>query len=194
LKHSNVTCIIVLWHFIDSWSPVTHLNLNQSSVCHLTHSTSSNVLFIIVLWHIRNPLRFVTHLNKSSVSHLTHSWLIESRDTFESVISVSFDPFVPFKYVMWHIRDSFSPDLLKCVTQLMCDSFTPKDFFKCVKRHICLESRTCLVTHTNTYVSCISVCRLTHLCLIHKLRIYRVAKTHRIPYLYRSFSAKVTYI
>ena len=23
---------------------------------------------------------------------------------------------------------------------------------------------------------------------------YRVAKTHRIPYLYRSFSAKVTYI
>jgi len=25
-------------------------------------------------------------------------------------------------------------------------------------------------------------------------RRYRVAKTHRIPYLYRSFSAKVTYI
>ena len=24
--------------------------------------------------------------------------------------------------------------------------------------------------------------------------VYRVAKTHRIPYLYRSFSAKVTYI
>ena len=24
--------------------------------------------------------------------------------------------------------------------------------------------------------------------------LYRVAKTHRIPYLYRSFSAKVTYI
>ena len=29
--------------------------------------------------------------------------------------------------------------------------------------------------------------------LIRTFLTYRVAKTHRIPYLYRSFSAKVTY-
>ena len=30
--------------------------------------------------------------------------------------------------------------------------------------------------------------------IFFRLILYRVAKTHRIPYLYRSFSAKVTYI
>jgi len=30
--------------------------------------------------------------------------------------------------------------------------------------------------------------------ILHDIREYRVAKTHMIPYLYRSFPAKVTYI
>jgi len=43
----------------------------------------------------------------------------------------------------------------------------------------------------------IFVSLLCHLALLRDVRCineYRVAKTHRIPYLYRSFSAKVTYI
>jgi len=33
-----------------------------------------------------------------------------------------------------------------------------------------------------------------HVHQIHNADVYRVAKTHRIPYLYRSISTKVTYI
>jgi len=35
---------------------------------------------------------------------------------------------------------------------------------------------------------------LTRVAAVHSFLKYRVAKTHRIPYLYRSFSAKMTYI
>jgi len=49
--------------------------------------------------------------------------------------------------------------------------------------------------HTYIYIRGTYVVRAAHsdVCCRHDLR-YRVAKTHRIPYLYRSFSAKVTYI
>jgi len=50
--------------------------------------------------------------------------------------------------------------------------------------------------YTYMYIACDSclyvvgtVCDITGI-----VERYRVAKTHRIPYLYRSFSAKVTYI
>jgi len=47
--------------------------------------------------------------------------------------------------------------------------------------YICIYINTCVAVRR-------SVLQLVFLCG------YRVAKTHRIPYLYRSFSAKVTYI
>jgi len=73
------------------------------------------------------------------------------------------------------------------------------------KRHVTIINESCPPFH---------MCDMTHSCAWHDLFIraaewrillcfslcshledsYRVAKTHRIPYLYRSFSAKVTYI
>jgi len=38
----------------------------------------------------------------------------------------------------------------------------------------------------------VNVCIYIYICI--RTYMYRVAKTHRIPYLYRTFSAKVTYI
>jgi len=47
-------------------------------------------------------------------------------------------------------------------------------------------SDSLFITHTHVHTPS----RQTHVQPLH----YRVAKTHRIPYLYKSFSAKVTYI
>ena len=47
---------------------------------------------------------------------------------------------------------------------------------------------TCL--QSEVVFACVRVCVCVFVCVCD----YRVAKTHRIPYLYRSFSAKVTYI
>jgi len=40
---------------------------------------------------------------------------------------------------------------------------------------------------------CMCVCACVCLCVDVLISIYRVAKTHRMPYLYRSFSAKEPY-
>jgi len=54
--------------------------------------------------------------------------------------------------------------------------------------HILICTKNVMYTHIHTHTH-------THT-LQHCVQcfLYRVAKTHRIPYLYRSFSAKVTYI
>ena len=58
--------------------------------------------------------------------------------------------------------------------------------------YICIYVYICIHTYTHTYFCYISP---THvLRIVSSVRSYRVAKTHRIPYLYRSFFAKVTYI
>jgi len=43
---------------------------------------------------------------------------------------------------------------------------------------------------------CVCMCEREGVCEFEgeHTQYYRVAKTHRIPYLYRSFSTKVTYI
>jgi len=114
---------------------------------------------------------------------------------------------------VWH-------DSLICVTWLphMCDmtqSYVRHDSLICVTwlTHMCdlthsyvwhdslielpTSTRTSL-SRAITYVcreSFMSVTWLIHVYDMNSFKqTYRVAKTHRIPYLYRSFSAKVTYI
>jgi len=41
---------------------------------------------------------------------------------------------------------------------------------------------------------CVCVCAFVFCFCVTQSEIYRVAKTHRIPYLHRSFSAEVTYV
>ena len=63
-----------------------------------------------------------------------------------------------------------------------------------LQRFLCFNVYTCtprcMWTHAHR-VACGVVNIMSHLVTS---RIYRVAKTHRIPFLYRSFSAKVTHI
>jgi len=55
---------------------------------------------------------------------------------------------------------------------------------------VCEQHMTASCTH-----KCVAHIRaLSYEWPLHTYEPYRVAKTHRIPYLYRSFSAKVTYI
>ena len=80
---------------------------------------------------------------------------------------------------------------------------------------LCMCVCACVCTRVCVHV-CVSVCVCVCVCMCVRVssphsqrtdrkahardgnkqrkRIYRVAKTHRIPYLYRLFSAKVTYI
>ena len=65
----------------------------------------------------------------------------------------------------------------------------------------CSNSRFCVHVHVrvSTYARarmcvCVYVCASVRGCALVCAHTYRVAKTHRIPYLYRSFSAKEPYI
>jgi len=64
----------------------------------------------------------------------------------------------------------------------------------CVDVFVCVRVCVCVCEYTRDrdvqMISAINPCVCVRVCGY----VYRVAKTHRIPYLYRSFSAKVTYI
>ena len=65
-------------------------------------------------------------------------------------------------------------------------------YMKCmyVKYHVCVVYEMHVREISWMYMKCMYV--KYHVCVFNVK--YRVAKTHRIPYLYRSFSAKEPYI
>ena len=121
---------------------------------------------------------------------------------------------------MWIVRESFThthtyvnrlrapihtyPQCVAvCCSALQC-VVACCNVLQCVIREYVCRSRAPIHTYPHRWTNspmricmCIYGCVWTiHLCgyVCVCTHTYRVAKTHRIPYLYRSFSAKVTYI
>ena len=110
--------------------------------------------------------------------------------------------------------------VLQCMSGTSVDSQTsPRSMHECVHTRVYLQMGMCVYYHTYQWKNekscgccvcvlaymqvcmhvcirvCMSVCIYVCDCgCMHAYVYYRVAKTHRIPYLYRSFSAKVTHI
>ena len=173
-----------VWH--DSFICVTRL----FHMCDMTHSYVWHDSFICVTWLIRidtlwscNCVTWLIH-----TCDMTHSDVCHDSFIYSMIMQLSD---MTHSYV-WH--DSFI-----CVTWLihMCDkthSYMWQDSFIYVTWHRWQEART-----STCIYACVCVCTYTHACLYiftwHTCwGEYRVAKTHRIPYLYRSFSAKEPYI
>ena len=178
LWHDSFICVTWLIRMCD----MTHLYVWHYSfrcvtwliyMCDMTHSYVWHDPFICVIWHI--------HMCETTHSYVCHD-------------SGSLSPFV-------QICDTFicAPWLIQSETWLiqsetwliyahpLCTSITNTRVFLSQKR---------------TYMSVIQVLFVTEKDLMFvsvyrsllSQKDYRVAKTHRIPHLYRSFSAKVTYI
>ena len=118
------------------------------------------------------------------VTRFIHIWrdFLYSRRQIAPVHDVWHDSFICVTWLIHTWRNSFIYDGLIC----MCDMTHSYVHFLHFGAHSASPWRvTCLV----------HICDMTHPYVWHDsfmwcLAQYRVAKTHRIPYLYRSFSAK----
>ena len=138
--------------------------------------------FCVYKYHVvgRGYMHGVTHLYECHDSFICVSWLIYMCDVTHAswmmgtpILCVSWDTIV---YVTWRIY-------MRDMTHTSCTMGTP-------------FLHVCGVVHLEVWHE--SAMCVTWLYVGHDSYIlpegYRVAKTHRIPYLYRLFSAKVTYI
>jgi len=153
-------------------------------MCDVTHWYVRHDLFICVTWslHVRHAW-FMSFL-----SHICVTWHIDMYDT-----------------TYWYVRhDSFICATWLIHTWDMTHSYAQRDSFICATRlmYMCDMKSPCAPCFIHV-IPVTHMCDVTHWYVRHDLFIqggectsyaYRVAKTHRIPYLYRSFSAKATYI
>jgi len=206
LSHIASGCLRVLWHMFSSYG-------TNMQACHLA----------ILRESLMSPqlTRHCTHVNESWwTSHVTR--VKKSRHTCENIASADKTRHT-CEYVMahmWtchvthvnnlrHTRERVMVPICRLVIAILKYRTTSpqikrqgKHIFK--SWHTCEQvmalMRTCHVTHVNKLWHTrervmVPICRLVIAILrCRTISPYRVAKTHRIPYLYTSLSAKVTYI
>jgi len=134
-------------------------------MCDMTHTTE------IIVSHTR-----VWH----DYSHVWHDSYDRNYDTFIFMCAIHF----------------YVKQLVTCKTQSY-DTHTYTYAHIHTHTHTYTYIHIHVHTHAYTYMHIhIHTARWFHTCIthFHYTHWYRVAKTHRIPYLYRSFSAKEPYI
>ena len=188
--------------------------------CDMTHLYVWHDTFISVMWLLH--MCDMTHSYVWHYSFICVTWLIHMCDMTHSY--VWHDSFIcvyvtkPHSYVTWwcdyiliYSIYLYIPLLIYMYSTIYSYTFHTWNLMRCLWHEMSYDTdcRQSLVVRSTTRVVSRSTCVTCRLCTYVYMRTcmyvhkdcktacdawYRVAKTHRISYLYRSFSTKVTYI